>query len=225
MFATGSDRLVASSDGWRTEVSVNCRHDWFGLDISSALEDIEVRLNEHKLLPWSTGLSLKGSLEGSSTATLPSVHVNVDLSPGTNVHLPLGGKELHRVVASIFDLLGTNSVGAEAMPKPIQRLPKRRIFTDDLRTNPSFAFSSYVPTDSIGVEDVSMWLPMPYEVIFADCDQFAISTEEEQGGKVWANMAWTYPEPRMPLRLRVMPVPLLYNNDGETDPIEVSRAC
>lgn len=74
-----------------------------------------------------------------------------------------------------------------------------------------YDFSVFAPIGLSGLKDTSRWLPLPFETVFADCDQFTTEGVEEEEECV--TMTWTFPEPRQIIRLTLNPVPLDYEHD------------
>lgn len=152
-----------------------------------------------------------------SSVNPPIISAQLEISRGTRLILPLGEeiKRFTRTLGCANNCIATNNKKI----RPFQFLPQRQIFIDDLRQKSVYDFSVYVPTGPSGLGDTSRWLPLPFEIVLADCDQFS---QEELAEERYATMTWTFPEPRQIMRLIVNPVPLVYENDyGKTGGIMV----
>ncbi|KAM7537419.1 hypothetical protein Aperf_G00000067116 [Anoplocephala perfoliata] len=214
---TPEDKINFSIENIRLEGSATQREDWRSFDTALEVADIRASLNNFQCIPSGTELSLRSSIEISSANT-PIITANLAMSRGSRVILPLG-TELKRLTEAFACIEVHNSTTRKKAPRrecvekgvPYKCSSECQIFSDDLRQKSLYNFSVFVPTESSGLGDTSRWLPLPFEVVFADCDQFAPEGIKEEERCV--TMTWTFPEPRQIIRLTLNPVPLVYEND------------
>ncbi|KAM3186126.1 hypothetical protein ACTXT7_004958 [Hymenolepis weldensis] len=191
------------------EGSSTNRKDWRSLDSLLRISNITASLDHFQCIPSGAELYLRFNIEMSSVNP-PIISAQLEISRGTRLILPLG-EEIERLTRA-FACVNNCSTTNNKKVRPFQFLPQRQIFIDDLRQNSAYDFSVFVPTGPSGLGDTSRWLPLPFEIVFADCDQFS---QEELAEARCATMTWTFPEPRQIMRLSVNPVPLVYENDYE----------
>ncbi|KAL5965577.1 Vacuolar protein sorting-associated protein 13B, partial [Taenia solium] len=163
---------------------------------------INAHMNDFQLIPTATEISLRLCTE-VSPVSIPTTVVHIEISRGTKIVIPFGN-EFKRLTEAFVVAMRQESYGAlNAKERIAQHLPSRYVFKDD--------FSIFVPTEPKSVGDISQWLPLPYEVIFAECDQFILRDGTEPR---CVTMTWTFPELRQPVRLTVNPIPFVYDNDA-----------
>lgn len=187
----------------------NQKKDWSSFYADLKVMCIDVHLNEFQLTPTATEISLKLCTE-VSPVSIPATVVRLEISRGTKIVIPFGN-EFIRLVEAFIVAMRQESNGILNMKKPTaQLLPSRCIFKDDMRSESTYEFSIFIPTEPTGLDDISQWLPLPYEVVFAECDQFTLGNGAESR---CVTMTWTFPELRQPVRLTVNPIPFVYDND------------
>nr|CDS31286.1 vacuolar protein sorting associated protein 13B [Hymenolepis microstoma] len=197
------------------EGSSTSRKDWRSFNSILRVSNITASLGHFQCIPSATGLNLRSSIDTSSV-NFPIVSAQVEISRGTRLIFPLG-EEIKRLTRAFDCISRYSSSNNYKKESPSQGLPQRQIFIDDLRLKSAYDFSVFVPTGPSGLGDTSRWLPLPFEIVFADFDQFL---PEELAEERCATMTWTFPEPRQITRLSVNPVPLVYENDyGNADGI------
>ncbi|VDK36164.1 unnamed protein product [Taenia asiatica] len=199
---SAEDEIQFVTEGIQMAGVANQKSDWRSFCANLKVMCINAHMNDFQLIPTATEISLRLCTE-VSLVSIPTTVVHIEISRGTKIVIPFGN-EFKRLVEAFVVATRQESYGAlNAKERTLQHLPSRHVFKDD--------FSIFVPTEPKGVGDVSQWLPLPYEVIFAECDQFILRDGTESR---CVTMTWTFPELRQPVRLTVNPIPFVYDNDA-----------
>nr|CDS17621.1 vacuolar protein sorting associated protein 13B [Echinococcus granulosus] len=204
------DKIRFATEGIHIDGVANRRKDWRSFYTDLKAMCIETHLNEFQLIPTATEISLRMCTE-VSLVSIPTTVAHIEISKGTKIVIP-SGNEFRRLAQAFIVATHQENNGILNAKKPVaQHLPSRCVFKDDIRRKSAYDFSIFIPTEPVGLGNISRWLPLPYEIVFADCDQFApeVGTESR-----CVTMTWTFPELRQPIRLTVNPVPLVYDNDS-----------
>ncbi|KAL5110970.1 Vacuolar protein sorting-associated protein 13B [Taenia crassiceps] len=206
---SAEDESRFATEGIQMDGVANRKKDWRSFYADLKVMCIDAHLNEFKIIPTATEISFRLRAE-VSPVSIPTTIVHIEISRGTKIVIPFGN-EFKRLAEAFVVAMRQESSGVLNLKKPTTRhLPSRCVFKDDIRSDSTYDFSVFVPTEHAGFGDISRWLPLPYEVVFAECDQFTLRDDAEPR---CVTMTWTFPELRQPVRLTVNPMPFVYDND------------
>uniref|UniRef100_A0A5K3F779 VPS13_C domain-containing protein n=2 Tax=Mesocestoides corti TaxID=53468 RepID=A0A5K3F779_MESCO len=204
----GSDEFRVTTEHLQLEASVSGLNGWMRLCVDLTADLTDAYLNNFQLIPTGMGISCKACVE-LSNVSIPVTRVQVEVSRGTKFLVPLGD-DFGRITRAFAALSSKRDAAVATVPTSApQRLPSRCVFVDDLRSESTYKVSASVLPRPSGSRPAPRHLPLPYEIMLADHDQFA----SEDANERCATMTWTFPEPRQPLRLIINPVPFFYEND------------
>ncbi|VDM34355.1 unnamed protein product [Hydatigera taeniaeformis] len=203
------DEIRFDTQGIQMYGTTKQKKDWRGFYSELKMRCIGARLNEFQLIPTSMEISLRLCTE-VSLMSIPTTVIRMEISRGTKIVIPFRN-EFKRLVQAFIIAMHQENNNILKVKKPSRwHLPSRCVFHDDLRRKLAYDFSFFVPTESTGFADISQWLPLPYEVVFAEFDQFALADAADSN---CVTMTWTFPELRQPIRLTMNPIPFFYGND------------